>query len=86
MMNVNNVNELKEILNEESLKGYVEFTIMNDEMNFFSVFKSMNIVCCDVISDDEIINNYYHKSVDEMISQIVECMKEYDYSYSFNVN
>ena len=81
MMNVQNVNELRELLTVENLDNmkYIEFTIMSDDMNYFSIFKSRNIVCCDVIdNDDMIVNNYYHRTVEDMINQIVECMREYE--------
>ena len=79
MMNVNSVNELKNLLTEENVKNcrYVEFTVGCDDMNYLSVFMSCfnnpcrKLVCCDVISDDEIVNNYYYYTLDDLIRQIV---------------
>ena len=79
MMNVNSVNELKNLLTEENVKKcrYVEFTVGCDDMNYLSVFMSCfnnpcrKLVCCDVICDDEIVNNYYYYTLDDLIRQIV---------------
>ena len=79
MKNVNSVNELKNLLTDENIKNcrYVEFTIFNDDMNYLSVFYSKfnsstrKLICCDIVSDDEIVNYYYHFTLDELISQIV---------------
>ena len=79
MKNVNSVNELKNLLTEENVKNcrYVEFTIFDNDMNYLSVFFShfnnpcRKLVCCDVISDDEIVNNYYEYTLNDLIRQIV---------------
>ena len=79
MKNVNSVNELKNLLTEENIKNcrYVEFTIFDNDMNYLSVFFSFfnnpcrKLVCCDVISDDEIVNNYYEYTLNDLIRQIV---------------
>ena len=77
MMNVQNVNELKELLTVENLKEkrYIYLTVGCDDMNYLEVFLSKihnnrQLVCCDVICDDEIINNYYYYTVDELVRQI----------------
>ena len=78
MMNVQNVNELKELLTLENLKEkrYITLSVGCDDMNYLEVFLSCfnnpnrTVVCCDVICDDTIINNYYYYTVDELVRQI----------------
>jgi hypothetical protein len=79
MKNVNSVNELKSLLTEENIKNcrYVEFTIFNDDQNYLSVFASRfssscrKLVSCEVISDDEVIDNYCAYTLNDLIRQIV---------------
>ena len=79
MLNVNSVNELKNLLTEENIKKcrYVEFTIFNDEQNYLSVFASRfstsyrKLVSCEIIADDEVINNYCAYTLNDLIRQIV---------------
>lgn len=75
-MNVNSVNELKELLTVKNIENeqYVIFTVLDDDMNELNVFKSKigdkTLYCCDIISDDEIINNYYYYSLEQLVEQI----------------
>ena len=78
MYNVDTKEELRNLLTIENIEReqYILFTVRNDDINQLNVFKSVlgdkELYCCDIISEDEeIVNNFYYYSLDELIDTII---------------